>query len=179
MSSLVPVLQTLTWPILIGAICYWLRSDIRRAIRALAARIEQGDSIETGASGIRLGVSQPKLPGPPNASMEPSVVAYDESVPHKIYLIHAARRDPKLDKDDQEYYRLRIWIDADEPEVLLAVKSVTYHLHPSFRQPTRRIENPDNNFALATTAWGQFLVYATVEMKSDRPVLRVERYLNF
>lgn len=170
----------MVWPLLIGLACICLYSEIVRILKAVASRIEQGDSIEAGASGIKLTASAPKLADPliqEDASKDSR--DYDESIPHQIYLLHSARRDKRLDKSGEDYYRLRIWIDADEPELLRNVKSVTYHLHPTFASPSRTVDASEDGFALVTAAWGQFMVYASVEMKDGAKPLKIERYLDF
>ena len=140
MSAWIPVVEVLIWPLLIGAICIWLRAEISRMFRALASRVEQGDAIEAGASGLKLGAAQPKLPeSGEHAEALTSAAGFDESIPHSIYLVHESQRDRKLDKRGRAYFRLRIWLDADDSELLKGVGSVTYQLHRTFENPTRKV----------------------------------------
>jgi hypothetical protein len=169
----------LVWPIFIGVVLYWLRSDIPRLFTALVSRVERGDEAE--AFGVRLGQSQPRLPmDAPVASPEPkegAVAASDPGAPHEVYLIHRYKRDKSLDKDGRRYFRLSIWIEADGID-LSTVNSVTYHLHETFDNPMRVVSDHHSAFELSTAAWGSFLLFADVHFK-DGATWRIERYLNF
>jgi transcription initiation factor IIF auxiliary subunit len=51
---------------------------------------------------------------------------------------------------------------------LADVRSVTYHLHPSFPNPDREVAtSPQNGFAFTTSGWGTFPVRATVRYADD------------
>ena len=134
--------------------------------------------MEAGVSGIKLTSAQVGTRTPEAAALQGSDEAL-YSVPHPIYLIHSAKRDASLDKDDLEYYRIRIWLDADTPEILGRVESVTYHLHPSFTNSARIVSAPEGGFALATAAWGQFAVHASLKIRNEAVPLELERYLDF
>src|SRR5574341_1629806 len=130
----IPLLQALVWPALIVGVLIWLRSAVSRVVQAIANRIERGDSFEAGPSGVKLGPSTGKKNGKVN-------LAEEKNLPRDIYLVHRARRDRSLDKNGNEYYRLRLWLDTDETELLDQVASVTYHLHPTFHDPVRSEEH--------------------------------------
>lgn len=172
MKDWIPLLQALVWPVLIAGVLIWLRSAVSRVVQEIANRIERGDSFEAGPSGVKLGPSQGEKTGRVDLVKE-------KSLPSDIYLVHRARRDRSLDKNGNEYYRLRLWMDADETEILDQVASVTYHLHPTFREPIRTVSDRESNFMLLTAAWGQFNMYAEVKFKSGREPVVVERYINF
>jgi YEATS family len=170
--------SALAWPVLIAMALLWLRPEVKRFFGAVASRVERGDSLEASTSGLKLAADpahKPQLPAPAEAVAAAEVV----DIPHSLYLLHRARRDPKIDKNDHEYYRLRVWLDADDPEEFATIAQVTYHLHPSFADPTRVVGDPGSNFELRTVAWGQFMLTATVQFKSGRAALVLERYLNF
>jgi hypothetical protein len=177
MTEWVPFFQALIWPAFVGGILWFARVDLARVGRAFVTRIEQGDPIEAGTSGIKLGSS--KQSQDPDVKLLAPDTMRESQLPNKTYLVHSAKRDRRLDKGDLEYYRLRIWLDADEPEMLDEVASVTYHLHPTFQEPVRIVVDRANDFALSTAAWGQFNMYAEVKFKSQRPVLAIERYIDF
>jgi transcription initiation factor IIF auxiliary subunit len=98
-------------------------------------------------------------------------------LPHDIYIVHTARHDPALDACGQEYYRLRIFMDADESERLDDVAEVTYRLHPTFRDPIRKVTDRRSNFELRTAAWGEFNMTAEIRFKGGDKLV-VERYIN-
>jgi prokaryotic YEATS domain len=175
----IPFFQTLIWPVFVGALCYWLREEINSVLTALRKRIEAGDPVES--PWLKLGKPEPKLPGTSVAAQSGTEggTSYNEAVPHDVYLVHSARRDKRLDKNNKEYYRLQIWLDADSEDALRGVESVTYYLHPTFENPTRTVSDSESAFALATAAWGQFLLYAIVKLKDGKPPLKIERFIDF
>ncbi len=93
-------------------------------------------------------------------------------------MVHNSRRDNRLDKEEREYYRLRIWIDADEPSILDSISEVKYHLHPTFKSPLRIETDRASKFALATAAWGEFNMFAEIVFRDHTPTLRIERYID-
>ncbi|HYS57975.1 MAG TPA: pYEATS domain-containing protein [Burkholderiales bacterium] len=176
MKDWIPLLQSLLWPLVVVWAIFQFRPTFQRLLSGIAKRIEQGDPFEAGSSGVKLGSGQqPKLEVGPQG--EKKLVAEDE-LPHQIYLVHSTRRDRKLDKAEYEYYRLRIWIDADMPELLNPVSSVIYHLHPTFHDPVRTVSDQESQFALATACWGEFNMYAEITFKDGRAPLRIERYID-
>ncbi len=177
-KDIAPLLQTLCWPLVVGVIVIWLHDPIGRLIRAIAKRVEDGDSFEAGSSGVKLTSTQPRLATPSETPIEKAVEHRSKHI-SPVYLLHRARRDQKLDKDDHEYYRLVIWIDSDDPDFLSKVEEVTYYLHSTFKDPIRLVSNSDDGFALKTAAWGQFLLSAAVKMRDGKTTYNIERYLNF
>ena len=76
------------------------------------------------------------------------------------------------------HYRLRIALDADEPELLDDVEKVIYHLHPTFKDPDRTVTDRRSNFEIGTAAWGEFNMTAEIFFRSGKPKLVVERYID-
>jgi transcription initiation factor IIF auxiliary subunit len=50
------------------------------------------------------------------------------------------------------------------------VESVEYVLHPTFPNPIRRVNTPQNQFALRTNGWGTFQLKAFVNLKGGKRV---------
>jgi hypothetical protein len=175
MADWIPFLQSLLWPLVVIWLVWIFKPALERLFSIVTSRIERGDSFEASASGVKLGSGQP----PKVAELvEGKKLVPVDDLPHPIYIIHSKRRDSRLDKEDLEYYRLHIWIDADFPELLQQILSVTYHLHPTFREPVRTAADHDSKFALATVCWGEFNMFAEVMFKDQRPPLRIERYID-
>jgi YEATS family len=145
--------------------------DLKRVLGAIVARVERGDTLEAGTSGVKLAASS----GVPHTA--PAVT--DEGPPHALYLLHRARRDSTADRDGRDYYRLRIWLDGDDAEEVAQVARVTYHLHPSFEDSERVSVDAVSRFEIKTSAWGHFMLMASIEFHSQRAPLVVERYLDF
>ena len=116
MKEWIPLFQSLLWPVVVVGAILWFKPTFERILAAIAKRIEQGDPFEAGSSGVKLGSGQqPKVEG---ELADVKCLVGEDKVPHPIYLVHSTRRDRTLDKESYEYHRLRIWLDADTPELL-------------------------------------------------------------
>jgi len=151
-----------------------------RLLKACEERIAAGAEFEAGAKGIRVGAA-PKLAEVPSVPMKPTVTPPDTSsttpAPGSFYLVHTARRDRSFDEGDREYYRVRIYLDADEPNLLDNVTEVIYRLHETVREPIRTVRDRRTSFEVRTVLWGEFNVAATVRFKDGRDI-KLERYIN-
>ena len=170
MKEVVPLLQTLVWPVSIGLLLWWNKEAFVRVVAALAKRIEEGAPLKAGA--VEIGAA-PSLPPVPRAN-DPRQV---DALPHDIYMVHSARRDRTMDTEENEYYRLRMFLESDEPQSLDEVASVTYRLHPTFKDPVRSVSDRKSNFELRTAAWGEFNMTAEITYKGGKKLV-VERYIN-
>lgn len=63
-----------------------------------------------------------------------------------------------------QYYRWRVFVDEPE-ENLRQIKMVIYSLHATFPNPTQIRDDPDNQFALETSGWGEFNILVTVKFR--------------
>lgn len=61
-----------------------------------------------------------------------------------------------------DYWDWSIWIESKDEKVLDHIKSVTYHLHPTFPVPVRTTTNRNEKFILETSGWGTFTIYIVV-----------------
>lgn len=72
-------------------------------------------------------------------------------------------------------YRWTVYVVAEEP-VLNEIDHVVYILHPSFTEPKRIIDTPENNFSLSASGRGEFLITAKIVFKSGE-VVPIEHWL--
>lgn len=177
MKEWIPFYQSLIWPTILAGLAVWFRAGVTMCLAAIAERIRSGASFEAGPTGIKIGAVQ----SPPSitALATPIDTRTVDDLPHDVYITHQATRDASLDRRSVQYHRVRIWLDADEPKVLDDVKSVVYHLHPTFKDPDRTSIDRQSSFQITTAAWGEFNMTAEIFFRSDRPKLVVERYINF
>lgn len=63
-----------------------------------------------------------------------------------------------------DWWKWAVWIDGSSAEIQ-SIKSVTYILHPTFRDPSRTVTDQASNFRLETEGWGVFTIYATLKLK--------------
>lgn len=176
MAEWIPLLQSMVWPLFIVAVILRFRGSFAFILTALAERVRSGAPVEVGPGGLK--IDEVQMPGPPAADTAPDTREVD-SLPHTMYMTHQSRRDPTLDRGGFMYYRLRISLDADEPEMLDDVEKVVYHLHPTFKNPDRTASDRRNGFVIQTAAWGEFNMTAEVFFRSEKPKLVIERYINF
>jgi YEATS family len=179
MSDWAPFLQALVWPAFLGIVLFQAKRPLGQLLTAVQERIIAGAEFEAGTSGIRVGAA-PKLaeaPAPPPSKSADAKAPTDELRPSDIYLVHTARRDKSLDPGDRPYYRIRLYLDADDEAMLDRVSEVTYYLHPTFNDPIRVVNDRETAFEVRTRIWGEFNAAAIVRFKdgSDR---KLERYLN-
>jgi hypothetical protein len=191
MKDWVPFFQSLVWPAFAGAILVWAKTPFLSLIKAIEARIVAGADLDVGPTGFSIRVGQaPKIVDAAMAQSDPAAgkqgLAINGAVerdapnalkPGDMYLVHTARRDRSLDRDGQDYYRIRLYLDADEEGSLDLVSEVTYYLHPTFRQPIVVVGDRRTSFELRTSVWGEFNAAANVRFK-DGTNLKLERYLN-
>ncbi len=72
-------------------------------------------------------------------------------------------------------YNWTVYVVAEEP-VLNEIDHVVYILHPSFTEPKRTIDTPENNFSLSASGRGEFLITAKIVFKSGE-VVPIEHWL--
>ena len=197
MDAWIPLIKELIWPVFWTVAFLCGRKPVGRLLKAVEDRIAAGAEFEAGATGIKVGAA-PKLADVTSvtartetaieaggeaksrtAGSESSIAEELDAVPNprSIYLVHTARRDRALDKGGVERYRVRIYLDADDPSTLDQVSEVTYYLHPTFPNPIRVVHDRDTSFELRTIVWGEFNAAAKVRFKDDHQE-KLERYLN-
>lgn len=194
MEIWIPLLQSLIWPVFIGLLLLLFRGWFRELLDVVKKRIASGSEMSVGPSGFTLG-SAPRLEEaqdeatPPPQVIERFVEESKKDSPQRevaldmskfFQLIHSAEYNPETSKRQrQPYYTIKVWLEADSPELLQKVTKVIYHLHPTFPDPNREITNKKNNFELTTSGWGQFNLSADVYFDDNSQPLRLFRYLNF
>lgn len=65
---------------------------------------------------------------------------------------------------DRARWRWQVWLHGP-PEELDAINEVIYTLHPTFPEPVQRTKDRKTNFRLSATAWGEFMLRASVRKK--------------
>jgi len=75
----------------------------------------------------------------------------------------------------EEWWDWSVWVEGPIEE-LDAIEHVTYRLHPTFPEPIRRVTDRESKFRLASAGWGEFSIFATVQVKGGE-IIRLERWL--
>jgi hypothetical protein len=60
-----------------------------------------------------------------------------------------------------------VWIEGTDNE-LDGIEEVTWKLHPTFPTPIRHVQSRETKFKLSTSGWGEFEIFATLNMKNGR-----------
>ncbi len=188
MKDWIPLLQELIWPIFIGLLIYLNKSWFKEILDTVKERVKVGSEFNIGPSGISVGKA-PVLPDAvigtddiiddgynpestqANIPDEPASQVIDE----QLSLSH--RTSFWKIKDGRVYYRIFITTHAANQELKSKIEKVVYHLHPSFKNPTRVITTHDNDFLLKTNGWGEFVTRADVYLKNDSAPIKLNRYI--
>jgi hypothetical protein len=180
MKDWVPFFEALVWPALLAVVLLRAKAPLRRLLKAIEERIVSGAEFEASTSGIKVG-AVPKMSEVRSASAQALAASGPKAAgvptPGNLYLVHTARRDRDLDKGELRYFRVRIYLDADDPTVLDEVSEVIYYLHETFTEPIRVSRDRQNAFEVRTIVWGEFNVAGTVRFEGGREVT-LERYLD-
>lgn len=192
MKELIPLVQTLVWPVFLGVLLYIYRRWFREILNLIKARIEEGGEFNLGPTGFVMGAA-PKLPDNPDADdiiddgsaeiSSPELLAREEKIeqektqdPEKsLQLVH--RTSYLKIKNNRRYYRVVVSLDSSDPLALARVERVVYYLHPTFRNPVRESTDSRTNFALKTAAWGEFTIHADIFFKEKSKPLHLSRYI--
>lgn len=70
-----------------------------------------------------------------------------------------------------------VWLEGPAVEKN-HVESVTYHLHPTFSNPVRRVTNKSSKFKLSSSGWGEFNIKAEVVL-ADGTTMTLNHWLQF
>jgi transcription initiation factor IIF auxiliary subunit len=83
-------------------------------------------------------------------------------------------------KGKTDWWNWSAFINATPPDSLDDIEYVEYHLHPTFRNPVRRVFTKEDGFALKTGGWGVFELKAKVVFKDAKKSPEIlTHYLNF
>jgi hypothetical protein len=186
MKDWIPLLQSLVWPLFVTLVVLQFKAQLKRIFSEVTERIRKGDTLEASATGLKLSRAGPEIDDStvtnPESWENPTDQFLEEELkravsPSEIYVTHTAKRAPDLDKKGYAFYRLRIWVDSDDRTNLDPIESVTYLLHPTFKNPTRTIRDRRTLFELNTAAWGEFELKALVRFKDGRRPLELKHYI--
>lgn len=193
LSSLVPLVQSLLWVGLVLGILFGFRVQVRAALRAVVARVDGGADLQTPWFTLRGVPAAIKGDNPAVATAEGAGGAgdetrdvraklegkdYPEGVTDRIYLVHAAETVRPRRADKAGLWRVRVWLEAYDPRGFGEVDRVTYRLYENdFPRPVVTTTNPDKEFELWLTVYGEFTVVAYVERRGKPPVW-LTRYLD-
>ena len=178
----IPFFQSLLWPALLLVLALVCKEPAKKLFEIVSQRISEGSGAEAQAGPVKIALTQRAAVmenKPPTATDVPSTKpAVPANYPQPLYLVHAYRRDPGTSENGRRYYRLRLYLDADDDQELSKVERVVYHLHPTFQKPVQERTDPNTRFQVETAGWGEFNFWAEVYLKDQKSPIILERYLN-
>jgi YEATS family/TIR domain len=71
------------------------------------------------------------------------------------------------DYQGNDWWKWAVWLEGSDGE-LEQVRSVTYHLHSTFRDPIRTTENRNTKFKLESSGWGEFNIRIDVLFETGK-----------
>lgn len=81
---------------------------------------------------------------------------------------------------DTGWWDWTAYVECTPPDSLDEIDYVEYHLHPSFRNPVKRIRIKEGGFPLRTRGWGIFELKARVVFKDkEKESVILSHYLKF
>jgi transcription initiation factor IIF auxiliary subunit len=86
--------------------------------------------------------------------------------PVKITITNTSKYDYSDHETDWFYWT--IIIETDPEEFLQYIKSVRYHLHPTFPQKEITISDRHTNFKLESRGWGEFIIKLDIILKDNK-----------
>ncbi len=66
---------------------------------------------------------------------------------------------------NENWWEWTAYVAAPKPHTLKDIEYVEYHLHPSYKNPVRRVFNRSGGFRLKMEGWGAFNLRARVVFK--------------
>ena len=77
--------------------------------------------------------------------------------------------------EGDDWWSWSVWMDGPKGD-LDDLDYVEYTLHPTFKEPVRRVTTRGNGFKLSTGGWGVFPIHA-LAVKKDGSVVRLKHQL--
>ena len=203
MNDMIPLLQTLVWPLFFLLLIGLFRRPAGEIFDVVKKRIESGSqfSVNLGQGGFTVGEAPAMEPvatkgdeaeladgfesmagrlGVEEEEDEGAVAARRRAaLATSFHLVHAGRHDSAASESEgRPYYRVKVELVADKPERLTLINKVVYHLHPQLPRPQRDATSSANNFGIEFLTWGQFNLRAELYISGEPEPIVLERYLN-
>jgi len=188
MSDWISLIKELIWPLFIGVIILWNRQLFKELLNAIRERVKDGSEFNIGPSGVSVGQA-PVLPDtvsqddiiddgylPDNNSLDLPTNTESKSIESQYSLSHHTSFW-KI-KNGRPYYRIFITTHAETKSAKSKIEKVVYHLHPTFKNPTRVVSTSENDFLLKTNGWGEFVIKAEVYLSNSSTPIKLSRYID-
>lgn len=93
----------------------------------------------------------------------------DVNIRHRLLKRRGKIRSRRFREGGSEHYKIRLFVDGD----IEALQRVEYHLHPTFHNPHRVVDDPEGGFALDIWSWGEFEIPVTLHFQdgSEREIV--------
>ena len=88
------------------------------------------------------------------------------AIPARTIIIKNTSQSEGTDKAGTEWFRWTVSIETNHEDFIDEIKSVKYHLHPSFPTADIEIKDKQSGFKLISKGWGEFTIQAEI-IRSD------------
>jgi len=192
MADWIPLLQTGLWVALVIVLVIWLWRPLNALVEVFIIRARSGAPFKAGP--VEVGVPPSILKttaiaaltaeGTSGGTVEDSVrklmenKEYPSGLQEEVYLVHEAQVLRERTSPRSGRYRIRVWVEAYDNELLNRIKRVTYRLYDDFHPDTVvATEAREREFELWMNVYGEFTLFAYAECE-NAPNLWLTRYLD-
>ena len=192
MADWIPLLQTGLWAIIVLILIIWFWRPLNALIEVFIARARSGAPFKAGPfeAGIppsilkTTSIATVTAEGTSGGTVENSIrklmedKKYPQGLQEQIFLVHEAQVVRERIKPGSGRYRVRVWLEAYDDELLNRIKRVTYRLYDDFSPHTVvATEAKEHEFELWMNVYGEFTLFAYAECESGED-LWLTRYLD-
>ena len=185
-SAIWSAIPSLAWVLLIAALIWWLRSEIKAVLVSMVNRLKAGGQLKIGA--FEIGTASGLVAAPGDFSKEDSRVGvrmdsdgvrekerdlvYQQS--RRIMLVHRIQRSSK----DGQLYDILIYVIPHKGASLAGVTQVEYFFGNHWGNKIYPSSDRSRGFPVVTAAYGPFLCTAQVSL-NDGTTTTLSRYIDF
>jgi transcription initiation factor IIF auxiliary subunit len=98
------------------------------------------------------------------------------SFPQTITIVNTAEHGPFDQERKMYWYDWEIHIEFKDKKFRDEIRTVVYHLHPSFPITELQKKNKEDNFRLSSRGWGEFKIGVEMILRDERRA-RVDHWL--
>jgi len=192
MADWIPLLQTGVWAALVIVLVIWFWRPLNALVEVFVIRVRSGAPFKAGPVEVGIppsilkttSIATVTAEGTSGGTVEDSVrklmenKEYPAGLQEQVYLVHQAQVVRERTSPRSGRYRVRVWAEAYNDELLTRIKRITYRLYDDFHPHTVvATEAREREFELWMNVYGEFTVFAYAECE-DGSGLWLTRYLD-
>jgi len=185
-SAVWGAVPSIVWVLLIAAIVWWLRSEIKALFSALVSRVKSGGPFKIGL--VEIGPASGMVAKPGDFSNEDTRVgvyvdkegtrAAERDALYQtardVMLVHRLQRSSQ----DRQLYDILIYVIPHKSASLAGITKVEYFFGHYWGNKIYPSSDRSRGFPIVTSAYGPFLCTARVHF-NDGAAVTLSRYIDF